>query len=101
MREKYIPDNYDFEKFEFAGFFFFVGLVFEHRTLHLQSRQPTVWVIHSQSILLWLILEMGVSWSVCPDGHQSMILPISVFQVVRIIGVSLWHLDGLAVLIWN
>jgi hypothetical protein len=25
MREKYIPDNYDFEKFEFAGFFFFCG----------------------------------------------------------------------------
>jgi hypothetical protein len=38
-----------------------------------------------------VILEMGVSRAICLGWPWTMILPISVFQVARITGISHWH----------
>jgi hypothetical protein len=35
-----------------------------------------------------VVLEMGISQSICPGGPQTTILPISASQVARITGMS-------------
>jgi hypothetical protein len=35
-----------------------------------------------------VILEMGVSWTICPIWPQTLILPMSASQVARITGVN-------------
>jgi hypothetical protein len=59
-----------------------MGLEFEFKASHLQSRHFTTWAIPLVHFAL-VILEMGVS--------QTIILPISASQVAKIIGVSHWH----------
>jgi hypothetical protein len=82
-----------------------VGLRFELRALHLQSRHSTTSVIQSclQSILLWLYEDGGLT-NYLPSWLQTAILPISASQEARITGVnhifckltisSLWFLDS-------
>jgi hypothetical protein len=65
--------------------FFLVGLTFELKTSHLQSRCSTAWAMLPVHFAL-VILEMG-SCKLFPRAD----LLISVSQVARITGVSHWH----------
>jgi hypothetical protein len=71
--------------------FFLVGLGFELRASHLQSRHTISWATPPVHFAL-IILEMGVSWTICPGWPRTEILPISTYQVTRITGVSHWWL---------
>jgi hypothetical protein len=44
-----------------------------------------------QSIFVLIILEKGVSWTVCPGWLQTLTLPVLASQVARITGVSHQH----------
>jgi hypothetical protein len=68
-------------------FFFLMGLGFEIRDWCLQSRCFTTWATPPVHFGL-VILELGVSWTVCLSDPQTLILPISASQVARIIGIS-------------
>jgi hypothetical protein len=57
-------------------FFFLVGLGFEFRALHLQSRCSIAWAMPPVHFAL-VILEMGVFQTVYPSWPQALILPIS------------------------
>jgi hypothetical protein len=70
-------------------FFFLIGLGFELRALHLQSRHSTTWTISPVHFAL-IIFGDGVLQTICPDWPQTTILPISTSQRARIIGVSPW-----------
>jgi hypothetical protein len=71
------------------GFFFLVGWEtgVELRILHLHSRCSTIWATPPVHFAL-VILEMGVSWTVCSYWPQTMILLISFSQGARITDVS-------------
>jgi hypothetical protein len=66
-------------------FFFLVGLGFELRTLHLQSR-------HSTATFAPVILEMGVSRTISWGWPQTATFWISASQVARITDVNHWRL---------
>jgi hypothetical protein len=84
--------------FFFLSFsFLLVGLGFELRALHLQSRCSTAWATPPVHFAL-VILEMGVPWTICPGWPWTVILPISTSQVARITGVSHCHSVWLHVL---
>jgi hypothetical protein len=61
---------------------FLVGLGFELRASHLQSRHPTPWVMPPVHFAL-VILEMGVSQTICLSWPRTLILLISASQVGR------------------
>jgi hypothetical protein len=60
---------------------------FELRASCLQSRHFTTWATPLVHFAL-VILEMGISQTICPGWHWTEILPISASQEARIIGVS-------------
>jgi hypothetical protein len=66
-----------------------LGLELEFRALSLQSSHSTIWVPPDQFALV--ILERGVSWTICPSWPQSGILLISASQVVRTTVMSHQH----------
>jgi hypothetical protein len=67
-------------------FFFFVGLGFEFRALHLQNRCLS----HTSSPFCPGYFGDGVLQTLCL-GWPCTIFPISASQVARITGVSYWH----------
>jgi hypothetical protein len=73
--------------FSTAFFFSLVGLGFELRALCFQSRCYTTWTIPPVHFVL-LILEMGISGTVCPDWLRTAVLTISASQVASITGKS-------------
>jgi hypothetical protein len=54
-----------------------------------------------QSILLWLFLEMGFSWTICPGWPWIVILPISASEVAEMTGMSHQHLAQVSSLKWT
>jgi hypothetical protein len=44
--------------------------------------------MHDTTLSFFIVVEMGLSQTFCPDGPKTTILLISVFQVPRITGVS-------------
>jgi hypothetical protein len=62
-----------------------VGLEFELKSLHLQSRCSTAWATTPVHFAL-VILEKGVSQTICLGWPQILTLPISVSQV----GLQVW-----------
>jgi hypothetical protein len=68
-------------------FSFLVGLGFELRASHLQSSSSTTWAMPPVHFVL-VILEMGVSQTICSGWPQTLILLISVSQVASVIGMS-------------
>jgi hypothetical protein len=73
--------------FSFLSFFLLVGLEFELRASHSQSRHSITQVIppvHFGQV----ILKMGISQSIYLDWPPSMTLPISASQVARITGIA-------------
>jgi hypothetical protein len=71
-------------------FFFWWGWNFELRALCLQSSHSYPWATPSVHFAL-VILEDGVSWTICPYWPLTMILQISASQVARITGMSHWY----------
>jgi hypothetical protein len=92
-----------FDAIQITGFFFFFvdsagfltqGLIllgFKLRASGLQSKHSIAQATPPVHFAL-VILEMGVSRTICPNWPQTAILPISNSQVARIIGVSHQHL---------
>jgi hypothetical protein len=68
-----------------------VRLGFELRA-SVFAKQTLYYLSQASSPLYLGYLEMGVSQTICPDWPWTLILPISTFQVARIIGMSHWHL---------
>jgi hypothetical protein len=73
-------------------FYFLVGLWFELRASHLQSRCYNTWATSLDCFVL-VILEMGVSQTICLGWPLTGILLISASQVARI-RVSHQHLSS-------
>jgi hypothetical protein len=80
----------DFLYFIFNGFLI-VELKFEPRTSCLQSRHFTTWATTPVHLAL-VILEMGGLVNYLPGWPQTVILPISAYQVASITGMSHQHL---------
>jgi hypothetical protein len=74
-------------EFQMTFFFFLVGLEFELRALHLQTRHSTAWAIPPVYFAM-VILELGVLWTICPGWPPTVNFLISAFQVARIIGMG-------------
>jgi hypothetical protein len=71
-------------------FFFLVEPGFKHRTSCLQSRSSITWNTPPAYFAL-VILEMGVSQTICPDWPQTKILPILASQVAKVTGMNHQH----------
>jgi hypothetical protein len=74
---------------------FLVGLGFELRALHLQSRSSTAWATPLVHFAL-VILEIGILVNNLPELAPTLTLPISASQVAGITGLSHWHLAPLS-----
>jgi hypothetical protein len=93
-----LPSKTLFQKMErkkkkkrFGGAFYFggtgawtQGFILGKKTLYCLTTPPAHFAL--------VILEMGISWVICPSWPQTTILPISVSQVPKITGVSHQHL---------
>jgi hypothetical protein len=66
------------------------GFIFAKQALYFSTQLQYIFI-------LWLLLEMGVSWTICLGWSQTMILSISAFQLARIIGMSHGYLAKIQV----
>jgi hypothetical protein len=68
-------------------YYFFLGLEFELRALHLQSRRSNTWALSPVHFAL-VIFKDGVLQTICPGWPRTTILWISASQVARTTGMS-------------
>jgi hypothetical protein len=73
----------------FSNDFFFMGLEFELRVSHLQSRHFTL--SHTSSSFCSGYFGDGVWWTICPDWPHMAILSVSASQIARITDMSHQH----------